>query len=54
MHEFYNLLKEIINGLFSPVIRQKIVWACKNRHVSYLLVGLHTFLNITVVMHIIG
>jgi len=54
MREFYKLLKEIINGLFSPVIRQKLLLNDKNRQVAYLLVGLHTFLNITVVMHIIG
>jgi len=41
MCEFYKLL--IINGLFSPLIRQKnILLNDKNRQVAYLLVGLHT------------
>jgi len=48
------IFKKIINGIFPPVIRQKLSGAFKNRQVAYLLVGLHTFLNITVVMHIIG
>jgi len=42
MCEFYKLLKEIINGLFSPVIRQKLFGAGKNRQVAYLSVGFHT------------